>query len=75
MSAPQLLSNLATVERRTEMAVVNHYNVQPVVDVYANVQDRDLGAVARDIDRVVAEIAIPAPAWQLDRGSAGRWKA
>ena len=43
MSAPQLLSNLATVERRTEMAVVNHYNVQPVVDVYANVQDRDLG--------------------------------
>jgi multidrug efflux pump subunit AcrB len=55
MSAPQLLSNLATVERRTEMAVVNHYNVQPVVDVYANVQDRDLGAVARDIDRVVAE--------------------
>jgi multidrug efflux pump subunit AcrB len=35
MSSPQLLSNLATVERRTEMAVVNHFNVQPVVDVYA----------------------------------------
>ena len=64
MSAPQLLSNLATVERRTEMAVVNHYNVQPVVDVYANVQDRDLGAVARDINRVVAELQS-----QLPRGS------
>jgi multidrug efflux pump subunit AcrB len=55
MSAPQLLRNLATVERRTEMAEVNHYNVKPVVDVYANVQGRDLGAVARGIDRVVAE--------------------
>jgi multidrug efflux pump subunit AcrB len=64
MSAPQLLSNLATVERRTEMAVVNHYNVQPVVDVYAYVQDRDLGAVARDINRVVAELQS-----QLPRGS------
>lgn len=64
MSAPQLLSNLATVERRTEMAVVNHFNVQPVVDVYANVQDRDLGAVARDINRVVAELQS-----QLPRGS------
>jgi CzcA family heavy metal efflux pump len=64
MSAPQLLSNLATVERRTEMAVVNHYNVQPVVDVYANVQDRDLGAVAREINGVVAELQS-----QLPRGS------
>jgi multidrug efflux pump subunit AcrB len=32
-SAPQLLSNLATVQRRSEMAVVNHYNVQPVFDI------------------------------------------
>jgi multidrug efflux pump subunit AcrB len=72
MSAPQLLSNLATVERRTEMAVVNHYNVQPVVDVYANVQDRDLGAVARDIDRVVTELQsqLPRGSWMVVRGQA-----
>jgi multidrug efflux pump subunit AcrB len=72
MSAPQLLSNLATVERRTEMAVVNHYNVQPVVDVYANVQDRDLGAVARDINRVVAEFQsqLPRGSWIVVRGQA-----
>jgi multidrug efflux pump subunit AcrB len=70
MSAPQLLSNLATVERRTEMSVVNHYNVQPVVDVYANVQGRDLGAVAREIDRVVAEFQsqLPRGSWIAVRG-------
>ncbi|MGE3536312.1 MAG: efflux RND transporter permease subunit [Candidatus Tectimicrobiota bacterium] len=61
LSAPQLLSNLATVERRTARAVVNHYNVQPIFDVYADVQDRDLGAVARDIDQVLDEFRATAP--------------
>ncbi len=55
-TAPQLLSNLATVEHKTTLAVVNHYNVQPTLDVYANVQRRDLGGVAREIDRVIAEL-------------------
>lgn len=55
LPTPQLLSNLATIERRTSMAVVNHYNVQPTFDIYANVQGRDLGGVAREIDRVLAE--------------------
>jgi multidrug efflux pump subunit AcrB len=64
-SAPQLLSNLATVQRRSEMAVVNHYNVQPVFDVYANVQDSDLGSVARGVKQVIAEVQA-----QLPRGSA-----
>ena len=36
------------------MAVVNHYNVQPVYDVYANVQGRDLGAVSQEINKVLA---------------------
>ena len=54
--APQLLSNLATVEHETTLAVVNHYNVQPTLDVYANVQRRDLGGVAREIDKVIAEL-------------------
>ena len=36
-------SNLAQMERGHTASVVNHYNVQPVYDVYANVQDRDLG--------------------------------
>lgn len=53
--APQLLRNLATVRRDTMMQVVNHYNVQPVFDVYANAQGRDLGGVARDVNKIVAE--------------------
>src|SRR5438132_869811 len=43
---PQLFSNLATLERREVPAVISHSNVQPVVDVYVNVQDRDLCSVA-----------------------------
>lgn len=50
----QLLENVARIERGSTAEVVNHYNVQPVYDVYANVQGRDLGSVARDIDRVLA---------------------
>jgi len=61
LSTPQLLSNLATVERRTATSVVSHHNVQPIFDIYANVQGRDLGAVARDIDQVVAEFVPKLP--------------
>jgi len=50
----QLLTNLASVKRRTTTAVASHYNAQPVFDVYANVDGRDLGGVARDVDRVLA---------------------
>jgi multidrug efflux pump subunit AcrB len=59
--APQLLSNLARLDRGTTASVVNHYNVQPLYDVYANVQDRDLGSVAAEVDRVLAELAPSLP--------------
>ena len=52
--APQLLGNLATVERATTPVVMSHYNVQPVVDVYANVQGTDLGSVADAVNEIVA---------------------
>jgi multidrug efflux pump subunit AcrB len=51
----QLLSNLATMHRGTSVAIVNHYNVQPTFDVYANTDLRDLGGVASDIDRIVQD--------------------
>ena len=47
--APQVLGNLVQVTPVTRAAVVNHYNVQPVIDVYASTQGRDLGGVASDI--------------------------
>jgi len=50
---PELLGNLATVERRESPVIVNHYNVQPVFDVLANVQARDLGGVADEVSKVV----------------------
>ena len=50
----QLLSNVAQVERGLTPSVINHYNVQPLYDVYANVQDRDLGSVARDVEQLLA---------------------
>ncbi len=50
---PELLGNLATVERRESPVIVNHYNVQPVFDVLANVQGRDLGGVADEVAKVV----------------------
>lgn len=52
---PELLGNLATIERRESPIIVNHYNVQPVFDVLANVQGRDLGGVADQINKVVNE--------------------
>ncbi len=60
-AASQLLTNVGQLGRDTTASVVNHYNVQPLYDVYANVQDRDLGAVARDVDRVLAEYAPKIP--------------
>jgi CzcA family heavy metal efflux pump len=60
-ATPQLLGNLATVERGSEQAVVSHYNIQPVIDVYADVQDRDLGSVAKAFGGIVkaAEKKLP----------------
>jgi multidrug efflux pump subunit AcrB len=54
-NSPQLLSNLSVVKRGKAAAVVNHYNVQPVFDIYANVQGQDLGSVASEIYKVVGE--------------------
>ncbi len=54
-ATPQLLGNLATIKRDAEQAVVSHYNVQPVIDVYGDVQGRDLGSVAKGFESIVKE--------------------
>jgi multidrug efflux pump subunit AcrB len=53
--ATQLLSNLASMSRGTSVAIVNHYNVQPTMDVYANTDLRDLGGVSSDIRKVIED--------------------
>ena len=50
---PQLLGNLATFTRSESPEVVDHYNVQPVYDVFATAQGRDLGGVAHDVQKIV----------------------
>ena len=50
---PQLLSNLVQLYPVSRAATVNHWNVAPVIDVYASTQDRDLGAVAADTNKIL----------------------
>jgi multidrug efflux pump subunit AcrB len=54
-SATALLSTLASIERTTMPVALNHYNVQPVFDVFASVQGTDLGSVADKVAKVVDE--------------------
>jgi multidrug efflux pump subunit AcrB len=60
-SSTQLLSNMVTVGRSVAPAIVNHYNVQPVMDVYANVDRRDLGSVGAGVEKIVAEMTPKLP--------------
>jgi len=50
---PQILGDVASISRSSGMAVISHYNTRRVVDIYGSVQDRDLGAVGRDIARII----------------------
>jgi multidrug efflux pump subunit AcrB len=58
----QLLSNVAKPERQFTDVVVNHTNIQPTYDIYAATQNRDLGGVSRDIEKIVEEARKSAPA-------------
>jgi multidrug efflux pump subunit AcrB len=53
---PGLLSNVATLKRGSVPTNSNQTNIQPVYEVYASVQGRDLGSVSGDINRIVAEL-------------------
>jgi multidrug efflux pump subunit AcrB len=50
---PAILADVASIQRTSELASINHYNIRRVVDIYASPQDRDLGAVGRDVTRIV----------------------
>ena len=49
----QLLGNLATLKRDVSTIVVDHYNIQPTFDIYADVDKRDLGSVADEIHKII----------------------
>jgi CzcA family heavy metal efflux pump len=52
---PQILASLASIRRGSGLAVVSHYDIQPLIDIYGSVQGRDLGGVARDINQIVQD--------------------
>ena len=57
----QLLGGLATIQRTPSNAIVSHYNVQSVIEIYATPQGRDLGGVAADIQKVIQDTAHDVP--------------
>jgi len=52
---PGLLSNVATLKRDSVPTNANQANIQPIFEVYANAEGRDLGAISGDINKIVAE--------------------
>jgi multidrug efflux pump subunit AcrB len=50
---PEILADLATISRSSEVPIVSHYNIRRTLDIYANVQDRDLGSVAAQVQKIV----------------------
>jgi multidrug efflux pump subunit AcrB len=61
---PSIMASLVSMQRGVGMAVVSHYNVAPVIDIFASVSGRDLGGVAGDLNK-----AIDAARAKLPRGS------
>ncbi len=57
----QVLGGLGTIVRTNAPAVVSHYNIAPVIDIFATPAGRDLGAVASDIRQVLDELKAEAP--------------
>jgi len=57
----QILGGVATIKRVDSPAVVTHYNIEPTLDIYASVQGRDLGGVARDIQKIIDDAAHQRP--------------
>jgi multidrug efflux pump subunit AcrB len=52
---PGLLSNVATIKRDSVPTNANQANIQPVYEIYANAENRDLGSISRDINKVIAQ--------------------
>ncbi|KTC95219.1 efflux RND transporter permease subunit [Legionella feeleii] len=52
---PQILGAMMHAKRTMEPVVVSHYNVQPVIDIFASIQDTDLGSVSKAINKIVKD--------------------
>src|SRR6202034_4950909 len=50
---PQILANVATISRNSTTAVVDHYDIRPVINIYGNVDGKDLGYVSKKVQELV----------------------
>ncbi|MGZ6020396.1 MAG: efflux RND transporter permease subunit, partial [Phenylobacterium sp.] len=57
----QILGGLGAITRDSTIAVSSHYNAQPVIDIFATTQGRDLGSVTRDINKILKDAAKDRP--------------
>jgi multidrug efflux pump subunit AcrB len=57
----QVLGGLVTLKRNNTNAVIDQYDIQSVVQIYAATQDRDLGAVATDVQKLIGNTASQQP--------------
>ncbi len=65
---PPLLRNIATLSEEVAPLEVEHLNIVRVTDIYANVSGRDIGSVAREVEKRLADIPMPAGYHILMRG-------
>jgi multidrug efflux pump subunit AcrB len=61
MTSPPILGSIANISRTASSAVVSQYDIQTMVQIYATPQGRDLGAVAKDVNKVLADTAKDVP--------------
>lgn len=57
---PVLLKNIAEIRRGTTVSEVNHLNITRVTDVYVNVEGRDVGSAAAEIEKAITDVELPA---------------
>jgi multidrug efflux pump subunit AcrB len=66
---PEILADIASISRSTEPPIITHYNVRRTLDIYANVQDRDLGSVATQIQHIVGKYVIDKKSDAISKGN------
>ncbi|HWZ52634.1 MAG TPA: efflux RND transporter permease subunit [Granulicella sp.] len=74
---PEILADVASLTRSSEMQVVTHYNIRRTLDIYGNVQGRDLGSVSSEINKIVAanEKSLPRGSFVRVRGQVETMRA
>ena len=70
VAQPEILGNLASIRRDQAPAIVSHFDIQRVIDIYAATQGRDLGGVASDVDKVMHDFRgkLPRGSFMVERG-------